>query len=173
MQTVPNIDVQHPLSFVHPTMQVAELGLEPIDPAVYMPRIGKNPLPGQPVRPVYEPHGYGDSYFPTPVQNAVAMAYGNREAGAEVWSTMQLGLALEGLSGFLPYPVSNDVTSATGAKYTGVVVQYMGDGVYDPHAIYSQLDAVKYQYGCFFQSFLATGTATVPAPANYDVPCPM
>jgi hypothetical protein len=55
--------------------------------------------------------------------------------------------------------------------YTGVVVQYLGDGIYDPHAIYSQLDAVKYQYGCFLETMLKTGTATVPAPAPYTTPC--
>ena len=136
-----------------------------------MPRIGHEPLPGHPVRPVYEPHGQGDSYFPTDVQDAVAMAYQNRQTGSQIWPTMQQALALEALSGILPYPVKNDLTSATGATYTGAVVQYMGDGVYDPHAIYSQLDAVKYQYGCFFQSFLQTGTATVSAPADYSVPC--
>ncbi|HEY6458561.1 MAG TPA: hypothetical protein VIY73_00375, partial [Polyangiaceae bacterium] len=68
--------------------------------------------------------------------------------------------------------VTNDVTSDDGTPRTGVVVQYQGDGVYDPHAIYSQLDSVKYQYGCFFQTFLQTGKATVPAPADYSVPCP-
>ena len=52
-----------------------------------------------------------------------------------------------------------------------MVVQYEGDGVYDPHAIYSQLDSVKYQYGCFFETFLKTGAAVVPAPADYSVPC--
>ena len=81
-------------------------------------------------------------------------------------------LALEGLEGMLPYPVKNDLTSATGAKYTGAVVQYMGDGVYDPHAIYSQLDAVKYQYGCFLSTFLASGAAVIPAPAALGTPCP-
>jgi hypothetical protein len=158
-------------SHLHPAMHVTELALEPVDPLVYMPRVGHEPLAGHPVRPVYEPHGEGDSYFPTPVQDAVAMAYQNRQTGTQVWPTMQQALALEGLSGMLPYPVKNDLTSATGAKYTGAVVQYMGDGVYDPHAIYSQLDAVKYQYGCFFQSFLQTGSATVSAPADYAVPC--
>lgn len=159
-------------SHLHPAMHVTELALEPVDPIVYMPRIGHEPLPGHPVRPVYEPHGEGDSYFPTAVQDAVAMAYQNRQTGIQVWPTMQQALALEGLSGMLPYPVKNDLASETGAtKYTGAVVQYMGDGVYDPHAIYSQLDEVKYQYGCFFQSFLQTGTATVSAPADYAVPC--
>jgi len=159
-------------SHLHPAMHVTQIALEPVDPIAFMPRLGREPLPGHPVRPVYEPHGQGDSYFPTDVQDAVALAYGNEEAGSVVWPTMQDALKLEGLGGIVPYPVKNDLTSATGAKYTGVVVQYQGDGVYDPHAIYSQLDAVKYQYGCFFQSFLATGVATVPPPADYSVPCP-
>ncbi len=165
------LDIHGAFSHLHPAMHVAQLALEPVDPIVFMPRLGHDPLPGHPVRPVYEPHGQGDSYFPMAVQDAVAMSYENRQAGTEVWPTMQQGLALEGRQGILPYPVKDDLTSLGGAPYTGVVVQYQGDGVYDPHAIYSQLDAVKYQYGCFFESFLKTGTATVPAPADYSVPC--
>jgi hypothetical protein len=159
-------------SHLHPAMHVVQIALEPVDPIVFMPRLGREPLPGHPVRPIYEPHGQGDSYFPTDVQDAVAMSYGNRQAGSQVWPTMQPALALEGLDGILPYAASNDVTSKAGGAYTGVVVQYQGDGVYDPHAIYSQLDSVKYQYGCFFQSFLQTGKAVVPAPADYSVACP-
>jgi len=159
-------------SHLHPALHMAQLALEPVDPMVFMPRLGHDPLPGHPVRPVYEPHGQGDSYFPTDVQDACALSYGHREAGTQVWPTMQDALKIEGLDGLVGYPVSNDVTSRAGGPYTGVVVQYQGDGVYDPHAIYSQLDAVKYQYGCFFESFLASGTAVVPAPADYGVPCP-
>jgi hypothetical protein len=99
------------------------------------------------------------------------MAYGNKEAGQAIWSTMQTGLSLEGLGGIVSYPVTKDVMSKAGMPYTGVVVEYKGDGVYDPHAIYSQLDSVKYQYGCFFQTFLENGTSTVPAPAAYSVAC--
>jgi hypothetical protein len=159
-------------SHLHPAMHVTLMALEPLDPIVFMPRLGREPLPGHPVRSVYEPHGMGDSYFPTDVQDACAMAYGHKEAGAVQWPTMQTALKLEGLDGIIQYDVTNDVTSSSGTPRTGVVVQYMGDGVYDPHAIYSQLDSVKYQYGCFFQSFFKTGTATVPAPADYSVPCP-
>ena len=121
-------------SHLHPAMHVAELALEPVDPIVFMPRLGYDPLPGHPVRPVYEPHGMGDSYFPTDVQDAVAMAYHHKQAGDQVWPTMQPALALEGLDGIVPYSVTNDVTSVGGMPRTGVVVQYMGDGVYDPHA---------------------------------------
>jgi hypothetical protein len=68
--------------------------------------------------------------------------------------------------------VTDDISSEGGTAYTGMVVQYKGDGVYDPHAIYSQLDSVKYQYGCFLSTFLATGKATVPAPMPLGTPCP-
>jgi hypothetical protein len=178
-QTIPDVKgelglllgIRGDYSHLHPAMHIAELALEPVDPIVFMPRLAHNPLPGHPVRPVYEPHGLGDSYFPSDVQDACALSYGNKEVGQEIWSSMQSYLELKGLQGILPYPTSQDVTSATGVPTTGVVVEYMGDGVYDPHAIAYQLDSVKYQYGCFFKSFLDKGKATVPAPAAFDVPC--
>jgi hypothetical protein len=160
------------LSFMHPALSVLETGLEPADPLVYMPRLARRPLPKSPARPIYEPVGKGDSYFPTPIYDAVALAYGHPQAGDVIWPEMQEALALDGLSGVLSYPVKQDLTSDTGEKYTGVVVQYEGDGIYDPHAIYSQLDAVKYQYGCFLSTFLKTGVATVPAPAALGTACP-
>jgi hypothetical protein len=86
---------------------------------------------------------------------------------------MQDALKLEGRDGIIPYSVADDVTTDDGkTPYTGMVVQYKGDGVYDPHAIYSQLDSVKYQYGCFLSTFLTTGKAVVPAPQPLGTPCP-
>lgn len=160
------------LTFMHPALSVLETGLEPADPFVYMPRVGLRPLSGAPARPIYEPVGKGDSYFATDLYNAVALSYGHQQAGDEVWPEMQQVLSLDGLGGLLPYPVKNNRMSADKTPYTGVVVQYEGDGIYDPHAIYSQLDSVKYQYGCFFSTFLSTGNATVPAPAPLGTPCP-
>lgn len=166
------LNTRSKLTFMHPALSVLEAGLEPSDPFVYMPRLGRRPLPGAPIRPVYEPVGKGDSYFSTDLYNAVALSYGHHQAGDIVWPEMQDALKLASLDGILPYPVKSNVLSADGSMFTGVVVQYEGDGIYDPHAIYSQLDAVKYQYGCFFSTFLTSGTATVPAPAPLGTPCP-
>ena len=160
------------LTFMHPALSVFEAAWEAVDPMVYMPRLARRPLPGHPVRSIYEPVGKGDSYFPEATYDAMALAYGHEQAGSMVWPSMQEALKLEGLSGIEPYPASQNLTSEDGTKYTGVVVQYEGDGVYDPHAIYSQRDEVKHQYACFLESFLKTGTATVPAPAKLGTPCP-
>jgi hypothetical protein len=160
------------LTFMHAGLHLFETASEVVDPIVSTPRLARRPLPGHPVRPIYEPVGEGDSYFPEQTYDAMATAYGHREAGNIIWPSMQDALKLEGRDGIVSYPVSNDLMSEGGMPYTGMVVQYKGDGVYDPHALYSQLDAVKYQYGCFFSTFLQTGIATVPAPAPLGTPCP-
>ncbi|MCP4444421.1 MAG: hypothetical protein GY811_03630 [Myxococcales bacterium] len=160
------------LSYLHPVLQLLGLSWEVAEPMVYMPRLGRDPLPGHPARPVYEPAGEGDSYFPTVIYDAAALSYGNEQAGEEVWTSMQEGLALDGKEGFLEYPVVGNLMSSAEDAYTGVIVQYEGDGIYDPHAIYGQLDEVKYQYACFLETFVERGAATLPAPAPLGTPCP-
>jgi len=160
------------LSFAHPALHLLETAWEPVDPLAYVPRLASRPLDGHPTRPIYEPVGKGDRYFSTEVYDAMALGYGNAQAGDAVWPTMQDGLSLAKRGGILPYPVSNDAKSESGAPFTGVVVEYAGDGIADPHAIYRQLDAVKYQYGCFLETMLKKGVATVPAPAALGTPCP-
>ena len=162
------------LSFMHPALVISETGWEPAEPIVYMPRLARRPLAGHPARHIYEPVGIKDSYFPPEVYDAVALAYGHPEAGEPQWASMQDALKLEKLDGLRPYAVSMNLTSETGTPYTGVAVQYHQDGIEpDGHAIYKQLDSVKYQYGCFFESFLKTGKATVPAVAPLGTACPM
>jgi len=153
-------------------MQLITLAYEPADPFVYMPRLARRPLPDHPIRPIYEPVGENDVYFRTELYDAAALAYGHRQAGDEVWPTMQPHLAYADLDGILPYPVANDVTSANGDPYTGVVVQYSEEGISDGHYIFFELEDVRYQAGCFFSSFLDTGTARVPAPQSLGTPCP-
>lgn len=160
------------LSFMHPALQVFETAIEWIDPIVFAPRVSLRPLTGSNPRPIYEPAGLGDSYFPTETYNAMALAYGHPQVGNAVWPTMQDALSLEGLGGILPLPQTQNLTSSTGAKYTGGLLQYQGDGIYDPHALYSQLDSVKYQIGCFVSTFLKTGSATTEAIQPLGSPCP-
>jgi hypothetical protein len=160
------------LSYMHPLLHTLQMAWEPVEPLVFVPRLAREPLPEHPARPIYEPVGLGDSYFPPTTFDAFALAYGNEMAGDEVWTSMREVLASDGRGEILEYPVLNNRTSANGQAYTGVVVQYEGDGFSDPHTIFSQFDEVKRQYGCFFESFLASGVAVVPAPTGLGGPCP-
>jgi hypothetical protein len=154
------------VTFLYPGMHALSMGWEIAEPMVSMSRLAQRPLAGTQPRNVYEPVGYGDMYFPYQVYDAAALAYGNSEAGTPVWPSMQPALALEKLDGLLAYPVRGN----RGAT-TNVVVQYMGDGIIDPHYLYRQIPAVKHQYACFLRTFLDTGTATVVAPGAIDDPC--
>jgi len=160
------------LTFLHPGMYIMELAWEAAEPYVFMPRLAQRPLPGHPVRPVYQPVGLGDEYFDFDIFDGAALAYGNQQAGDDVWPTMQASLALRDLDGFAAYPVTDNRTSDDGTPYTGVVVQYESDGIRNSHYIYAQLDAVKHQYACFLATFLGTGSATVFAPSDNRGVCP-
>jgi hypothetical protein len=159
------------LSLLHPVLHLFETAAEPAEPIVYMARVAHRPLPGHTPRSIYEPVGKDDSYFSTDIYDAAALAYGNQESGDTVWPEMQQALTLDGRAGIVPYPIQNNRTAEGGAPYTGVVVQYLGDGLVDPHQIARQLPQVRYQYTCFLKSFLDRGVATVPAPA-VGSPCP-
>ncbi len=154
------------LTFMYPGMHLIGMAWEIAEPMVSMSRLAQRPLAGTQPRNIYEPVGFGDLYFPTIIYDAAALAYGNKEAGTPVWDTMQPALALEQLDGVMTYPVRGN----RGAT-TNVVVQYMGDGIIDPHYLYRQIPAVKHQYACFLRTFLDTGTATVVAPGGIDDPC--
>lgn len=178
-ETVPNLDKlagillgsSETLDHMHPALQILQTGWEAVEPMVYTPRLARRPLDGHPVRSIYEPAGKGDSYFSTKIYDAFSLAYGNQQAGEQIWPEMQTSLAVGGFDGLADYPVSANRVSDDGTPYTGVVVQYEGDGLYDPHGIYGQLDAVKHQYGCFFETYLTTGQAVVRAPETIDTPC--
>ncbi len=159
------------LSRMHPGLHLLQTAWEPAEPLIYVPRLGRDPLPGQPVRHVYEPVGQGDEYFPEKLFDAIAMAYGHHQAGEQVWPGMQPALQAAGQGGVLQYPVQANRKSRDGRVSTGVVVQYPNDGILDGHHIFAQLDAVKHQYGCFFATFWQTGTAVVPAPAPLGSAC--
>jgi hypothetical protein len=143
-------------TFVHPVLGMLGLGWEIAEPGASMARLQRRPIGGG--RHVYQPIGLDDRYFPNAVFDAAALAYGNEQAGDEIWIGTQEALATDRLEGVIAYPVSANRGT------TGVVVQYADDGIVDSHQIYRQLDAVKAQYGCFLASYIATGVPTVIAP---------
>lgn len=153
-----------PLDPLYPGLNLLEEAWEVADPIVYAPYLAQRPLAGHPVRSVYKPVGQGDTEVPEAVFNAMALATGLRQAGPIIWPEMQTSLALDGLNGIEPYPGANNVLSEDGRPYTGVVVQYKGDGIADPHTIFSQLDQVKFQYGNFLNTWFEDGVAQVLAP---------
>ena len=160
-----------PLDHLYPALRLLQSSWEAAEPMVYMPRIAQRPLPNHPVRSIYQPVGQGDSAFPEVVFNAVALASGVQQAGPIIWPEMQASLALGGFDGIMSYPVSQNLISENGVPYTGVVVQYEGDGLADPHTIFSQLDDVKFQYGCFMESVQQAGLTIVPEPRPILLPC--
>ena len=154
-------------NFAHPVMGLLETLWEPVDPVAYVPRLSREPLPGKAPVSAYVPVGLGDSYFATTTYDEIALAYGHVEGGAAVWPTMQDALRLDGRDGLAPYPIRANLSRGIPAmQITSAVVQYRGDGIYDPHAIFTQLDAVKVQYGCFAQTLQRTGTAVIVDPAG-------
>jgi hypothetical protein len=159
------------LTHLHPVLGLIELGWEASDPMVSTPRLGRRPLDGFTPRPVYEPVGQGDSYFPIEIYDAMALAYGNPQAGEAVWPSMQASLRVDDLDGIIDYPVTDNLESEAGDAYTGAVVQSAGDGFSDPHVIFVQVEDVRYQWGCFLRTAV-DGQAVVPAPAALGTPCP-
>ena len=153
-----------PLDPLYPGLQLLSAAWEVADPIVYAPYLAQRPLDGHPVRSVYMPVGEGDTEVPESIFNALALATGLRQAGPIFWPEMQDSLALDGLAGVESYPVANNLISDDGRRYTGVVVQYQGDGIADPHTIFSQLDEVKFQYANFLRTLFDDDLAQVLDP---------
>ena len=124
------------LDHLYPPLRLLQSSWEAAESMVYAARMVKNPLPNHPVRSVYQPVGQGDYAFPEPIFDAMALATGVKQAGPELWPEMQASLALEGLDGIDSYPVNQNLTNEKGQPYTGVVVQYEGDGLANSHTIF-------------------------------------
>ena len=165
------LERSEPLNHLYPALRLLQSSWESVEPMVYVPRIARRPLPNHPVRSIYQPVGQFDSDFPEEVFNAIALASGVQQAGPMLWPEMQESLALDGLDGIMSYPIANNLMSATGVPYTGVVVQYQGDDIKNSHTIFSQSLNVKYQYGCFMESIQNQDVATVLAPRAFLPPC--
>lgn len=165
------LGTQAEFTFMSPVLHLMETALEPIDPMVSMPRLALRPLAGHPTRPIYEPVGLDDSYFPPVIYDAMVLAYQHPRAGDEIWPSMREAQRLLGLDAVASYPVQQNRTSEAGTPYTGIAVQYASDGTFDSHGIFRRLEAVRHQFGCFHATFKETGVGVVPAPGPESAPC--
>ncbi len=161
------------LTYVHPAMHMFQTAIEGSEPLVYIPHLARRPLPGHEPRHIFQPVGQSDSYFKEAVLDVLALAYGNQQAGKEIWPELQKRLKVMGRDGFAKYPIKLNRTSEGGKKFTGVVAQYVPDTISKSgHYVAFQLDEVIHQYSCFLKTFVETGVAVVPAPSKLGTPCP-
>ena len=156
---------------LHPGLQLVQTAFEPADPVVYAARLAQDPLPGHPTRSVFIAAGLDDPGFSNRIYAAMSLASGTEQAGDVLSPEFPEALSLGGLGGLAAYPAAENVVSAAGVPYTGVVAQYESDGILDSHHIFAQRDEVKHQYGCFFATYVAGGRAVVPAPAPLGTSC--
>lgn len=163
------LEADSEMTFTHPAMAVLQAAWEVVEPMVYMRRLHESPIDGRAATSVYAPVAPGDSFYPEVIYDAVSVAYASPQAGDAFWPEMQAALDLVGRDGTVPYPV---VANVADGEATAAIVQYQGDGLDDPHGVFAQLDAIKYQYGCFFASALRDGVPTLPAPDDLDAACP-
>jgi hypothetical protein len=160
------------LSHLHPGVYLTQTAWEVGDPLASLPRINRKPFEGHPARYYYTMVADGDEFYPPKVFNEMALGMHDQQAGEPTWTSLQEDMKLIGTDGFADYPVLDNRKNTAGDVYSSVVVQYEGDGIANPHTIFSQLDEVKYQYGCFLSTYLETGKATLPEPADLGTPCP-
>lgn len=154
------------LTTLHPGLALLTAAWEPAEPMVFAPRVGVRPLDGLGPKHLYVPASLDDGFFPEPIYDAMAVAYGVERAGPTLWGAMDDGLALAGLRTDLAYPVE-DNRETDGVPWTGVVVQWAGDGLWDSHSVFSQIPPLMQQYGCFVRRTI-DGEAALTAPGSEE-----
>jgi hypothetical protein len=115
--------------------------------------------------------GVVDGYFPPPMVNALALAAGSEPVEPLVENTL-LSVAQPYGGAVQSPPAQNNLDTPAG-PVSMLLVQYEAPPDVSGHYVPFELSEPKYQYRCFFNSFVRTGTATVfTADASALAPCP-
>jgi len=156
---------------LHPGLGLLQHAWGMAEPMVFAPALSMRPLDGHPRRHVYLPASAEDGFFPEPVYDAMALAYGLERTGPALWPELGERLDLAGLTDRPELPTAGN-RDADGETWTGVVQQWAGDGLADSHGVFAQDEGLQHQYACFFETFLADGVPTVVAPGATQLdPC--
>jgi hypothetical protein len=162
-----------------PVLTFAQWALESSDPQVYGATIVREP-PAAP-RHMLMIQGIVDDYILPRIAEATSLSVGLDLAGPELdtegdprlANQLALGPLLPlGARAAISLPVTSNVRLDGGRVATAVVTQHMEDGIEDGHEVMFQTDVPKHEYQCFFASWLATGTPSVPVDGTRDAPCP-
>ena len=154
-----------------PVIQLFHTFAESAEPLSWARRWALQPPEGADPIHVLIIEGVFDGYFPPPMANALALAAGVEPVSPTVEDTLIEALSLVGAEELAP-PVCNNVSGSNGDASL-LLVQYTQPEGISGHYVPFELSEPKYQYRCFFDSFVRTGEATAFA-ANSDpfAPCP-
>lgn len=167
------------LTRLDPGVGMIQWAGESADAQVFARHLVHEPLPGSPRRHVLMFQGIVDHYIMPPIANALSLAGGFDLAGQGLEPGVAEIADLEPLATLLPwtgrvvvpYPVTGNL-SFSGTSVTAAVAQHAEDGIQDGHEVFFQLEAPRHQARCFLESFAATGSPVIVAPASLATPCP-
>ena len=140
-----------PLDPDHPVLTLFQSYLDRSDPLNYNPLIIARPPGNLPSKHVWMSFGTNDTYTPASTLDANAASLGLTRAA----------VSPSGLPPSTARPTSLNATGGDGAMRTAGVFVYAPDG-YDGHFVATKNPAAVTDWSAFLQSYLATGTPTVP-----------
>ena len=154
-----------------PVVNLFQTFAESAEPMNWARRWAREPAAGSAPKQVLIIEGVVDGYFPPPMINALALASGVEPVAPTVEESLTKALELSG-GRVLPAPAWENY-SASGGKASLLLKQYTQPPGMSGHYVPFQLPEPKYQYRCFFESFVRTGKAVVfPSLSEPLAPCP-
>jgi hypothetical protein len=141
-----------PLDADHPVLTIFQSYFDRSDPLNYNPLVIMRPS-GVASKHVWMSYGTKDTYTPGSTLDATIASLGLPQDGQVVLDS--------GLPASTKRPTSLNVTGADGQKRTAGVYTYAPDG-YDGHFVATKNPKAVADWSAFLQSYLATGTPTVP-----------
>jgi len=144
--------IGEPLDNEHPVMTIFQSFFDRSDPLSYNPLIIRRPPATIPSKSVYMSWGKSDAYTPKETLEANARSLGLSPVGPVIEDFTVPAIVR---------PVTANMTGGDSVKRTAAVFQYEPSG-YDGHFVAMRNPAAATDWMAFLQSYLATGTATIP-----------
>lgn len=152
-------------------LQLAQTLWEPSEPMNAARLWTREPHNNNPSKHILLIEGIRDGYFPPEAVNALAIAARTAPVAPTVEDSLTKALQAIKLQP-LPAPASLNFKLPQGS-FSTLLVQHLAPKGLDGHYVPFALSPPKYQYRCFFASFIKTGVPKVPTPQDDALaPCP-